>query len=202
MIKPKLLLATNNKGKLGELRVLLKGIPYEMVSPAECGLYLDVKEDGKTYAANARLKASAFADASGLLTLADDSGLEVDALNGAPGVLSSRYAGPGANDAKRVSYLLDKLKEVPPERRSARFRCVIAITSPYDGMKICSGSCRGVITIEPKGDNGFGYDPIFYFPKLGKTMAELSSETKNRISHRARAAVRARKFLIELSKIK
>jgi XTP/dITP diphosphohydrolase len=114
MIKPKLLLATNNKGKLEELRVLLKGIPYEMVSPAECGLVLDVEENGKTYAANARLKARAFAEAGGLLTLADDSGLEVDVLDEAPGVFSSRYAGPGADDKKRVAYLLEKLEGVPP----------------------------------------------------------------------------------------
>ncbi len=202
MITPKLLLATNNKGKLEEFRVLLRGIPYEIVSPAECGLYLDVKEEGKTYAANARLKARAFANASGLMALADDSGLEVDALNGEPGVLSSRYAGPDADDAERVAYLLDRLNEVPLEKRSARFRCAIAFALPCGETKICSGSCRGVITIEPKGGNGFGYDPVFYFPKLGKTMAELSPETKNRISHRAKAAMRARKFLMKLSQIK
>jgi XTP/dITP diphosphohydrolase len=200
MIKPKLLLATNNKGKLEELRVLLKGIPYAMVSPAECGLYLDVKEDGKTYAANARLKARAFADASGLLTLADDSGLEVDALGGAPGVFSSRYAGPGADDEKRVAYLLEKLEGVPQEKRGALFRCVIAIVLPRGDIQLCTGSCRGFITTSPRGSNGFGYDPVFYFPKLGKTMAELSSDIKNHISHRARACAGAKKILDRLAK--
>ena len=200
MIAPKLLLATGNQGKLEELRQLLTGVPFDLISSSDIGLDLDVHESGKTYATNARLKARAFAVASGLLTLADDSGLEVDALGGAPGVLSSRYAGPGASDSQRVSYLLVKLKNIPWEQRTARFRCVMAIALPHGKVKLCSGSCRGIITFAPKGTNGFGYDPVFYFPKLGKTMAELPPEIKNRISHRAKAAARAGEILIELSK--
>jgi XTP/dITP diphosphohydrolase len=198
MSLPKLLLATNNKGKLEELRVLLAGVPFELVSPRDIGLTLEVAETGHTYAANARLKARAFAKASGLLTLADDSGLEVDALGGAPGVLSSRYAGPGVTDSQRVAFLLAKLKDVPMEERRARFRCVIVIASPDGKYRQCSGSCRGEIALKSKGNNGFGYDPIFCFSKLCKTMAELPPKTKNRISHRARAAARARTILLSL----
>ncbi len=192
MNKPKLLLGTNNKGKLEELRELLTDIPFHLVSPSDIGVSLSVEETGKTYTTNARIKARAFADASGLLTLADDSGLEVDALGGAPGVLSSRYAGDGATDKERVAYLLGKVKGIPWELRSARFCCVMAIALPGGELKMCSGSCRGLIAMTPKGTNGFGYAPIFYFPKLGKNMAELPSEVKNRISHRARAASHAR----------
>jgi XTP/dITP diphosphohydrolase len=195
MSKAKLLIATNNIGKLEELRVLLAGIPFEMVSPSQIGLLLDVDECGKTYAANARLKARAFSNASGLLTLADDSGLEVDALNGAPGIHSARYAGPYANDTQRMTYLLSKLKNVPIDKRTARFVCVIAIAAPDGNIRLCSGSCRGRITFTQHGTGGFGYDPVFYFPKMDKTMAELSTEMKNRISHRARAATRARQLL-------
>lgn len=193
-----LLLATNNRGKLEEFTILLSGLSYRLLSPSQLGLKLDVDESGKTYAANARLKALAFASASGILTLADDSGLEVEALNGEPGIRSSRYAGPGASDSVRVDYLLAKLQDVPWEKRGARFHCVIAVASPSGEAKLCSGSCRGIITFVPKGDNGFGYDPIFYFPKLCKTMAELPPDIKNRISHRARAAIRARKILLSL----
>jgi XTP/dITP diphosphohydrolase len=198
MANAKLLLATNNRGKLGELRLLLAGIPFDLTSPAELGLDLEVEESGRTYSANARLKACAFACASGLLTLADDSGLEVEALAGAPGVLSSRYAGPHASDRQRIDFLLSKLKDVPAQNRKARFKCVIAIAFPGGEIRMCSGSCAGVITTEPKGDRGFGYDPVFYFPKMGKTMAELPLEIKNRISHRARAAAGARKILTGL----
>ncbi len=195
----KLLLATNNAGKLAELRELLAGVPFAIVSPAEEGLKLDVAETGRTYAANARLKALAFASASGLLTLADDSGLEVDALDGAPGIYSSRYAGAGAGDAERVAYLLSKLKDVPQGTRQARFRCVMALALPSGEVKICSGSCRGVIALKPRGENGFGYDPVFFFPALGKTMAELAPDIKNTISHRARAAGRARQILLTIA---
>ena len=193
-----LLLATNNGGKLKELRSLFQGLPYTPVSPAEIGLCLEVEEKGKTYEANARLKALTFARASGLLTLADDSGLEVDALGGAPGVLSSRYAGQHVSDRQRVTYLLAKLKDIPWEKRAARFRCVMAVAKPQGAVRLCSGGCRGIITFEPRGSTGFGYDPIFYFPKLGQTMAELPIEIKNQISHRARAAKRARLILLKL----
>ncbi|RJO62503.1 MAG: XTP/dITP diphosphatase [Dehalococcoidia bacterium] len=200
MIRPKLLLATNNRGKLEELRQLLGSVSFDLTSPAQAGLALNVDESGRTYAANARLKARAFARVSGLLTVADDSGLEVDALGGAPGVLSSRYAGPDASDSQRVAFLLSKLEGIPREKRAARFRCVMAIALPNGEVRMCSGSCRGIIAFAPKGNNGFGYDPIFYFPALEKTMAELPSEIKNRISHRAKAAARARIILLELRK--
>jgi len=199
MIMPKLLLATNNKGKLEELRVLLKGIPFTMIAPAECGLSLDVEESGKTYAANARIKATLFANTSGLLTLADDSGLEVTVLGGAPGVLSSRYAGPGADDEKRVAFLLEKMRGIPVDERDARFKCVIAIALPYGSIKTCSGSCRGIISTEPRGTNGFGYDPVFYLPGFDRTMAELPQDIKNSISHRARAAAAAKKILFGMA---
>jgi XTP/dITP diphosphohydrolase len=187
----KLLLATNNQGKVREFQSLLKGCGVELVTPSQVGLKLDIQESGSTYEENARLKAEAFASASGLLTLADDSGLEVDALNGEPGILSSRYAGEGASDGQRVNFLLAKLKDIPVEKRTAHFSCVIALTDPQGKLEFYSGRCDGVIIHQPRGANGFGYDPIFLFPELKKTMAELSEETKNQISHRARAAQKA-----------
>jgi XTP/dITP diphosphohydrolase len=195
---PELLLATNNPGKLAELRLLLAGLPYRLSSPAEIGLNLEVPETGNTYVANARFKARAFARASGRLTLADDSGLEVEALHWAPGIMSARYAGSGASDSDRVAFLLDKIKTIPSEKRTARFRCVIAIAYPDGKVRLCSGSCRGQIAPSPRGSHGFGYDPIFYFPRLEKTMAELPTEVKNCISHRARAVHHARNILLAL----
>jgi len=194
---PKLLLATNNKGKVREYKSLLRGIPFELVSPAEVGITTEVDEVEKSFAANARLKATMMAAESRLLSLADDSGLEVDALGGEPGTLSARYAGEGASDRDRVNYLLTKLEGVPEEKRTARFRCVIAIATPEGEVELCSGECDGLIALEPRGNRGFGYDPIFYLPELGKTMAELSPELKNRISHRGRAAEKAREVLIK-----
>jgi XTP/dITP diphosphohydrolase len=196
--KPELLLATNNRGKLAELRLLLSGLPYRLLSPDDIGLKLDVAETGATYAANASLKAREFARASGRLTLADDSGLEVEVLGGAPGVLSARYAGPGANDSDRVAFLLDQIKDIPLQKRCARFRCIIAISSPDGKVRLCSGSCGGFIALTPHGSLGFGYDPIFYFPKFNKTMAEIPVDLKNRISHRARAARQAGKILLSI----
>ena len=143
---------------------------------------------GESLEENARLKAILLAAESQLLALADDSGLEVGALGGEPGRLSARYAGEGASDRDRVNYLLSRLKNVPWEKRSARFRCVIAVATPSGEAKLCSGECRGFITFEPKGDQGFGYDPVFYLPDLNKTMAELPLEVKNRVSHRGQAA--------------
>lgn len=194
---PKLLLATNNEGKAREYRSLLEGVPFELVTPAEVGISTEVAEVGKSFEENARLKATTLAAESGLLSLADDSGLEVKALGGEPGMLSARYAGEGASDSDRVGYLLTKLEGVPQERRTARFRCVIAIATPEGGVELCSGECDGVIAFAPRGEGGFGYDPIFYLPEMGKTMAELSPETKNRISHRGRAAIKARQLLKE-----
>lgn len=195
---PQLLLATNNQGKVREYKSLLEGIPFQLVTPAQEGISLNVKETGKSFEKNAALKAKAFAVRSGLLTLADDSGLEVDALGGEPGVMSARYAGEGAPDEKRINYLLSRLKDVPREKRTARFRCVIAIAAPDGGVKLCSGECRGIVAFEPRGEHGFGYDPVFYFPELGKTMAELPVDIKNQVSHRGRAAKEARRILMSL----
>jgi XTP/dITP diphosphohydrolase len=192
---PKLLLATNNKGKVREYRHMLKDLPAELVSPAEAGINTEVEEVGESLEENARLKATTLARQSKLLTLADDSGLEVDALGGEPGRLSARYAGEGASDEDRVNYLLKKLEGVPEGKRSARFRCVIAIAKPDGAVELCSGECEGVIALEPRGKEGFGYDPVFYLPELGKTMAELTLEEKNSVSHRGRAAREAIKLL-------
>jgi XTP/dITP diphosphohydrolase len=194
---PKLLLATNNKGKAREYKNLLSGVPFELITPAEVGISTEVAEVGKSFEENARLKATTLARESGLLALADDSGLEVDALGGEPGTLSARYAGEGASDEDRANYLLTKLEGVPQEKRTARFRCVIAIATPEGDVELCSGECDGFIALEPRGEGGFGYDPVFYLPELGKTMAELPLETKNKISHRGRAAQKASQLLKE-----
>jgi XTP/dITP diphosphohydrolase len=194
----RLLLATNNPGKLHELVPLFSDVPLHIVTPHTLGLHLEVEESGTTYAENARLKAAAFAHASGLLTLADDSGLEVDALGGAPGVYSARYAGEGASDADRRAKLIDVLRQVPTPRR-ARFRCVIAIAQPGGAIDYFEGVCEGEIVLVERGANGFGYDPVFYMPEHGCTMAELPSAVKNQMSHRARAAQAARLFLHKLA---
>ncbi len=188
---PKRLLGTNNQAKVREYRRLLRNIPYDVVTLAEQGITTEVDETGESLEENARLKATLLSAQSRLLTLADDSGLEVDALGGEPGPLSARYAGEGTSDKERISYLLDRLNEVPWERRTARFRCVIAVATPDGEVEFCSGECAGVIAFEPRGTHGFGYDPIFYLPELGKTMAELPLAEKNRVSHRGQAARRA-----------
>jgi XTP/dITP diphosphohydrolase len=195
--KPKLLLATNNKGKIREYKSLLQGIPFEIVTPADIGIASEVDEAGASFEENAQLKAVPMAGQSGLLTLADDSGLEVDALGGGPGVHSHRFAGEGASDADRINILLSKLAGVPEKERTAQFRCAIAIASPEGFTEIFTGICRGVIIDKPRGENGFGYDPIFFIPELKKTMAELALEEKNRVSHRARAAEKAKAFLMK-----
>lgn len=191
-----LLLATNNTGKLREYRRLLHGIPFAIVTPSDIGLTTDVNETGTTFEENAILKATMMASASNLLTLADDSGLEVDALGGAPGPLSRRFAGENATDAERINLLLAKLKGAPDKNRTAQFRCIIAIAEPTGRVDLCSGNCQGIIIDKPRGTNGFGYDPIFYLPELGKTMAELTISEKNKISHRARAAEQAKELLM------
>jgi XTP/dITP diphosphohydrolase len=195
---PKLLLATSNPGKTKEYRFLLDGLGYQITTPAEKGIAKIVIESGSNYEQNARLKATTYAKLSQLTTLADDSGLEVDALNGEPGVKSARFGGEAATDAEKVSLLLAKLNSVPWEKRTARFKCVIAIASPGGRVKLCYGECHGIIAFEAKGENGFGYDPIFFLPEMGKTMAELSFEMKNQISHRARASQKARQMLQQL----
>jgi XTP/dITP diphosphohydrolase len=190
-----LLIATHNRGKLVEYQEMLADLPLDLVTLDDVGIPDDVEENGTTFAGNARAKALEYARRSGLLTLADDSGLEVDALDGEPGVHSKRYAGENKNDPERIAFLLDKLRGVPHEKRAARFRCAIAIATPRSELYECDGTCEGLIEFAPRGTNGFGYDPVFLFPERGLTMAELSSEEKNKISHRARATEQARQIL-------
>jgi XTP/dITP diphosphohydrolase len=188
----KLLIATNNPGKVREYEQLLSRLAVEITFPAQEGLVLDVEETGATFEENASIKALAYAQTSGLLTMADDSGLEVDALDGAPGVRSARYAGPDSTDADRYRKLLAALAGVPPEKRSARFRCVVAVAVPGGATETADGTCEGQIGFEPRGEHGFGYDPVFIVTGFeGQTMAELDPEVKNRISHRARAVMAA-----------
>jgi XTP/dITP diphosphohydrolase len=195
---PKLLLATSNPGKIREYHFLLDGPGYEITTLAEEGIAKVVSESGNSYEQNARLKAITYAKLSQLTALADDSGLEVDALNGEPGVKSARFAGKTASDADRVNLLLARLNGVPWEIRTACFKCVIVIATPEGQCEICRGECRGMIALEAKGENGFGYDPIFFLPEIGETMAELPLATKNQISHRARASQKARQVLQQL----
>jgi XTP/dITP diphosphohydrolase len=195
---PELLLASSNKGKIKEYCLLLDGLGYRITTLAEQQIEEVVAESGSNYEQNARLKAITYADLTQLTTLADDSGLEVDALGGQPGVQSARFAGQAATDADRVNVLLARLNGIPWERRTARFKCVIAVASPEGLSEVCYGECQGMIDFEAKGENGFGYDPIFYLPETGKTMAELSLQLKNQISHRARASQKARQVLQQL----
>ncbi len=185
----RVLVATQNSGKKREYQELLAPLRAEIRFPDDLDLYLDVREDGTTYAQNARKKAERYARASGLLTVADDSGLEVDALDGAPGIHSARYA--DGSDADRVEALLEDLRGVPWEERTARFRCVLVIVTRADEIYDVEGVCEGVIARQPRGEEGFGYDPIFYLPEHASTMAQLSRADKNRISHRARAVQKA-----------
>ena len=195
---PKLLLATTNPGKINEYRFLLDGIGYQVVTLAEQGIATMATESGNSYEQNARLKAAACTKLSQLITLADDSGLEVDALGGEPGIHSARFAGKIATDADKVKILLAKLASIPWEERTAHFKCVIAIVTPEGKVELCYGECHGIIAFEAKGRNGFGYDPVFYLPEMGKTMAELPMEIKNQISHRGQAARKARQVLQRL----
>lgn len=182
----KVILASKNRHKLVELSAILSQLGFEIALESEYGLDLDVEETGATFEENSFLKADAVMKASGLPALADDSGLMVDALDGAPGVYSARY-GHKSSDPERTAFLLENLKNVPEEKRTAKFVCVITCLWP-DGRKIVArGECPGRIAFEPHGENGFGYDPVFYLPEKEKTYAELSSEEKNAISHRARA---------------
>ena len=196
----KLLIATNNQGKIKELHELLDDLGMDLVTPSQIGLDLDVIEDGHTYAENAAKKAVAFARASGLISLADDSGLEVDALDGAPGLYSARYGstnGEKLSDGGRRKYLLNKLQG-KPQPWIAHFHATIAIAIPNVDVQLAEGICPGEIIREERGTGGFGYDPIFLLPELGKTMAELSMDEKNRLSHRARAVMNARGILRKL----
>jgi XTP/dITP diphosphohydrolase len=194
----KLLLATNNPGKVEEMRAILVHLNLCLLTPADLGLDLQVSEDGATYAENATLKAITFAKASSLTSLADDSGLEVDVLDGRPGLHSHRFAPwPEATDADRRIYLLKKLQD-KARPWLAHFHATVALAQPDGTVRVASGECPGEIIPDERGTNGFGYDPIFYFPSLGRTMAELSMHEKNRLSHRARALRNAEAIISEM----
>jgi XTP/dITP diphosphohydrolase len=181
-----LLVATGNAGKLAEFRLLLAGT--EIRSPGDVGLgELDVEESGQTFHDNALLKARAHCGASGMTSVADDSGLEVDALDGRPGVRSARYGGPDLDDAGRCRRLLEELRDLPDAARTARFRCCLIICSPDGRSASVEGTCEGRILHEPAGEAGFGYDPIFHAPEYGRSMASLSRAEKGAISHRGGA---------------
>jgi len=195
----RIIIASRNKGKLKEILDLLQGVPIEAVLPEEIGLNLTVEEDGSTYRENAVKKARVYCEAGGQITLADDSGLEVDALDGRPGLHSARFSGkPGATDADRRAFLLEKLSS-HPRPWPARFRSTVAIALPGGEIFTFEGECRGEIIPEERGTNGFGYDPIFLVEGSEKTMAELTMEEKNLLSHRARAILAARPRLLELA---
>ena len=190
----KIVAATNNKNKIREFKEILSPLGYQIVGLKELGIDIEVEETGKTFEENSLLKAKAVFEATGLASLADDSGLEVDALGGEPGIYSARYC--EGTDADRINYLLEKMKDVPEEKRTARF--VSAVTLMFtDGETVTAkGTCEGKITEKPSGKNGFGYDPVFYVEKYGKTFAELTAEQKNLISHRGNALFELQKQLI------
>ncbi len=190
-----LVLATTNAGKIREIGALLRDLDWTFVSQREVGVAVGVEEDGETYEANALKKAVPLAIRLRVPVLADDSGLEVDALGGSPGVISARYAGVGASDADNRRLLLERLRNVPRDRRTARFRCVIAVASPSGASRLFEGSVEGLIRDAETGIGGFGYDPVFELPDRRATFAELPEADKNLLSHRARALVAVRDML-------
>jgi XTP/dITP diphosphohydrolase len=199
-----LLIATSNRGKLREFQEILGAQFADLLIPADAGLQLDVAETGSSYAENAALKAQAYCQASGLACIADDSGLEVDALDGAPGLYSARFgAGQVSGDGGRRAYLLEKLAGCPQPQGApgwpAHFHCTVAVAVPGLALRTFDGRCAGYILREERGQNGFGYDPLFFMAEYGKTMAELPEEVKNQISHRARALQAALPLLLELN---
>ena len=197
--QPRLVIATNNPGKVSEFRGLLNGCGWQIVSPADVGVALDVEETGSTYAENARIKAEAFAKASGMAALADDSGLEVDALGGEPGALHHLHGWDGRDNDERIRILLDAMEKVPLEQRRARFRSVIVVVLPDGRVIEEEGVCEGLVTAAPVGENGWGYDPVFLLPERGVTMAQLPETEKNRVSHRGIAVARIRERLRALA---
>jgi XTP/dITP diphosphohydrolase len=190
-----LLLATTNEHKVDEFRVIFQGLPFTLLSLRDIQLDMDVEETGTTFAENALLKATAYAQATNMLALADDSGLEIDALGGAPGVYSARFGGREATYKERFRLIYERLRDVAPSEYTARFRCAIALAEPSGYVSVVEGTIEGVIAESARGENGFGYDPIFLVPESGKTTAEMAPEEKNRISHRGRAAEAARHLL-------
>jgi XTP/dITP diphosphohydrolase len=188
MALTKLLIASNNNHKVTEFRRLFGHLPIDLLTPNDLNLNLDVDETGDTFEANARLKAHAFAEASGLPALADDSGIEVDALDGRPGVLSARYGGEGLDDAGRVQLLLQEMASIPDGKRACRYRVVLVLVDHTEPEESTEGRCEGQVARQTSGANGFGYDPIFYVPAYGKSIADISSDQKDEISHRGIAA--------------
>ena len=192
----KLLIASSNRGKIEEIKKIISDLPFNITGMGKYPELKKVNEDGDSFTANALKKARQRADETGLLTLADDSGLEVEYLEGKPGIYSARFAGPDASDKDNNRELLQLLKGVPPDKRRARFKCVIAIVDPLFKREFTvDGICEGRILKEPRGSNGFGYDPLLFIPQFGKTMAELTMAEKNKISHRANALARAKNVL-------
>jgi XTP/dITP diphosphohydrolase len=196
----KILLATANMGKIRELQEMLKGQAIQVLSLKDFPDFPEIEETGTSFAENALLKARKAAEVSGLVSLADDSGLEVDALNGEPGIFSARYAGEPKSDERNIDKLLAKLESVPEGNRTARFRCVIAVVVPDGREFLAEGTVEGRILFARRGLGGFGYDPVFFLPQLNKTMAELSLEEKNTISHRAQALLKAVPLIQSLSR--
>ncbi len=192
----RLVLATRNKGKIREIKAILAGLPLFLVDLGDYPDAPEVPEEAADFATNAREKALAVATYTGEWALADDSGLEVEALDGAPGVRSARYAGVHGNDAANIARLLAEMEDVPDGRRQARFVCWVALAGPDGTCLLAEGECRGEILRQPRGTGGFGYDPIFFLPEYGRTMAELPEEVKNRISHRARALAKLRPVIL------
>ncbi|MDI3481537.1 MAG: XTP/dITP diphosphohydrolase [Tepidanaerobacteraceae bacterium] len=189
-----IVIATKNPGKLLEFKQMLGQLPYRIVSLADFP-EINICEDGKSFDENALIKARTVAEKTGLLALGDDSGLEVEALGGKPGIFTARYAGENASDEENIKKLLSEMENVPWEKRGAHFVCSLALAFPDGRIFIERGFCSGIIALKPRGEYGFGYDPIFYLPAYNKTMAELSDSEKNRISHRARALERIKMYL-------
>ncbi len=192
-----LLLATTNYHKIEEYRTIFADLPFQLLSLSDISLDMDVEETGTTFQENAELKAHTYAHASGLLSLADDSGIEIDALGGEPGVYSARFLGPNTSYAERFRVILERMNGLPISQRTARFRCVITIAEPNGYFRSVDGVIEGIIADAPRGEHGFGYDPIFLVPEYGKTTAEMPPVLKHRISHRGRAAALARTLLEE-----
>jgi XTP/dITP diphosphohydrolase len=190
-------LATANRDKARELAALLIGIPYRVLDLTDVTPVTFPLEGTSSYAENALGKARAVAAATGALALADDSGIEVDALDGRPGLMSARYGGEGLSDADRCAVLLGELRDVPPARRTARYRCVVALCSPWRREATVEGVVEGTILTQPRGTGGFGYDPLFYYPPLDATFAEITADAKHQVSHRARAMAEARRILLD-----
>jgi XTP/dITP diphosphohydrolase len=199
MSQGELLIASQNPGKLREMTQLVQGLPFRVLSPGDLGILTAPEETGKTFLENATLKALEYARRSGHLTVADDSGLSVDALDGGPGLYSSRFGGEGASDLDRNRLLLERLRRVPGERRGARFTSALAVVRDGKVLFQVQESVLGVIAEEMRGTNGFGYDPLFFYPPLGKTFGELLREEKDRVSHRGKAFARLREFLAALA---